>query len=61
MGRNHDGVRFVTDGGRLFRINGYTIAEGSRTSGGHEHCQPALQLEVRRKGHQHDLPAATGC
>ena len=30
----HDYVLFVTDKGRLFRIKGYTIAEGSRTSKG---------------------------
>ena len=31
---HHDYVLFVTDRGRLFRIKGYTIAEGSRTSKG---------------------------
>ena len=33
-GSTHDYVLFVTDRGRLFRIKGYTIAEGSRTSKG---------------------------
>ena len=33
-GLYHDYVLFVTDKGRLFRIKGYTIAEGSRTSKG---------------------------
>ena len=32
--QTHDYVLFVTDRGRLFRIKGYTIAEGSRTSKG---------------------------
>ena len=34
VGSTHDYVLFVTDKGRLFRIKGYTIAEGSRTSKG---------------------------
>ena len=34
VGSTHDYVLFVTDRGRLFRIKGYTIAEGSRTSKG---------------------------
>ena len=34
VGSTLDYVLFVTDRGRLFRIKGYTIAEGSRTSKG---------------------------
>ena len=34
VGSTHDYVLFVTDKGRLFRIKGYSIAEGSRTSKG---------------------------
>ena len=34
VGSTHDYVLFVTDKGRLFRVKGYTIAEGSRTSKG---------------------------
>ena len=55
VGSTHDYVLFVTDKGRLFRIKGYTIAEGSRTSKGQQHRQPAAAGRGR-KGHQHDLP-----
>ena len=34
VGSTHDYVLFVTDRGRLFRVKGYTISEGSRTSKG---------------------------
>ncbi len=34
VGSTHDYVLFVTDKGRLFRVKGYTISEGSRTSKG---------------------------
>ena len=34
VGSTHDFVLFVTNHGRVFRLKGYTIAEGSRTSKG---------------------------
>ena len=34
VGSTHDYVLFVTNRGRMFRLKGYTIAEGSRTSKG---------------------------
>ena len=34
VGSTHDFVLFVTNRGRMFRLKGYTIAEGSRTSKG---------------------------
>ena len=34
VGSTHDHILFVTNRGRVFRLKGYTIAEGSRTSKG---------------------------
>ena len=48
VGSTHDYVLFVTDRGRLFRIKGYTIAEGSRTSKG-AHIVNLLQLAEGEK------------
>ena len=55
VGSTHDYVLFVTDKGRLFRIKGYTIAEGSRTSKG-TNIVNLLQLAEGEKGHQYALP-----
>ena len=48
VGSTHDYVLFVTDKGRLFRIKGYTIAEGSRTSKG-TNIVNLLQLQEGEK------------
>ena len=59
VGSTHDYVLFVTDRGRLFRIKGYTIAEGSRTSKG-AHIVNLLQLAEGRKSHQYAAPVHQG-
>ncbi len=48
VGSTHDYVLFVTNRGRLFRLKGYTIAEGSRTSKG-AHIVNLLQLAEGEK------------
>ena len=48
VGSTHDYILFVTDRGRLFRLKGYTVAEGSRTSKG-AHIVNLLQLAEGEK------------
>ena len=48
VGSTHDHILFVTNRGRVFRLKGYTIAEGSRTSKG-AHIVNLLQLAEGEK------------
>lgn len=56
VGSTHDYMLFMTDKGRVYRLKGYQVAEGSRTAKG-SHIANLLQLQEGEKGYHHDAPA----
>ena len=46
VGSTHDYMLFMTDKGRVYRLKGYQVAEGSRTAKG-SHIANLLQLQGR--------------
>ena len=44
VGSTHDYMLFMTDKGRVYRLKGYQVAEGSRTAKG-SHIANLLQLQ----------------
>ena len=47
----HDYIMFFTSKGRCFRLKGYEIGEGSRTSRG-TNIVNLLQMDAGREGHR---------
>ena len=56
VGSSHDYMLFMTDRGRVYRLKGYQVPEGSRTAKG-SHIANLLQLQGGREGHDFDAPA----
>ena len=52
LGSTHDYMLFVTDMGRVYRLKGYQVPEGSRTSKG-VNIVNLLPAAERREGHHH--------
>lgn len=48
VGSTHDYMLFMTDKGRVYRLKGYQVAEGSRTAKG-SHIANLLQLQEGEK------------
>ena len=50
VGSTHDYMLFMTNQGRVYRLKGYQVPEGSRTGQGQPYCEPAAAAGGR-EGH----------